>query len=130
MTATTKRDAMYERIRKHGLQLLAIFPKATERDPVKLCKRLRQYERLGNALGLRLCNGPEISYEEADEVSESILGMVDAILRFRLTGPAVILNRDPRGYALKINDEDMRGLSLHTDMGGYGILAPDLSEGE
>jgi hypothetical protein len=43
----------------------------------------------------------------------------------------VIINRDPRGYALKIGDDWMSAhhtSRLHRDMGGYGILAPDLTE--
>lgn len=43
----------------------------------------------------------------------------------------VFVNSDPRGYALKIENDWMRahGGNLHRDMGGYGILAPDFSEG-
>lgn len=43
------------------------------------------------------------------------------------------VNRDPRGYALKLDDtwtreyNRMADLLLYTDMGGYGILAPDLN---
>lgn len=55
-------------VRKHGEQLLTIFPYATERDPVKLCKKLRRLEGEGQRLALRLCNGPEFpgGDEEAD----------------------------------------------------------------
>lgn len=40
------------------------------------------------------------------------------------------MERDPRGYALKIRDEWMakHETALHRDWGGYGIIAPDLSE--
>jgi len=31
-------------IKEHGRNLLAIFPDATEKDPVKLCKKLRRIE--------------------------------------------------------------------------------------
>jgi hypothetical protein len=42
---------------------------------------------------------------------------------------AVFVNQDPRGYALKIDDEYMRAhsLDLERDGGEYGILAPDLT---
>jgi hypothetical protein len=45
-------------------------------------------------------------------------------------GPRVWVNWDPRGYALKLNEDDTRALSargvnIHRDMGGYGILAPE-----
>lgn len=48
------------------------------------------------------------------------------------------INRDPRGHALKLDDAWVRDFNqtqyaaklpaLHTDMGGYGILAPDLNQ--
>lgn len=43
MTAKQK-VAMYEAIEEHGKKLLAMFPNAKEKDPVRLCKRLRVYE--------------------------------------------------------------------------------------
>ena len=158
-----------ERIIRHGQQLLAIFPHATERDPMTLCKRLRRLERRGAALGLRLCNGPEYPEGAAEKENAAILGAVNALLgncheyqpktgaacgckrgqqrdncptcegtgrvidfaaiRSRKPLVAVFVNQDPRGYALKIDDEYMRahGLDLHRDMGGFGILAPDLT---
>jgi hypothetical protein len=42
-----------------------------------------------------------------------------------LDSDRVWLNQDPRGYALKIDLKE--GERLHTDWGGYGIIAPDLS---
>lgn len=36
--------AMYEAIEEHGKKLLALFPNAKEKDPIRLCKRLRVYE--------------------------------------------------------------------------------------
>lgn len=119
-------------VRKHGEDLLTIFPDATERDPVNLCRKLRKLERKGAALGLRLCNGPDFGDEgeRADAIEEKILTKVNALLNSPATVP-VFLNRDPRGYALKIDEawmRDRRELRLHRDWGGYGIIAPDLSE--
>ena len=39
---------------------------------------------------------------------------------------AIFWNRDPRGYALKIDDEFMRdnARDFYRDWGGYGIIAP------
>ncbi len=172
MTTTTKREAMLDRIRKHGQNLLAIFPRAKERDPVKLCKMLRRLEAQGNAIGLRLCNGPEYAEGEADADAAELLARVNRLLgnfneyqpktgqkcgcrrgvqrdncsncegtgqvvdfraiRNRPKLVPIILNRDPRGNALKIDAEDMGrlNLSLHTDMGGDGAIAPDLTDGD
>lgn len=130
--ATTKKERLHEAIEKHGRQLLAIFPMATEQDPIELCRRLRRLESKGAALGLRLCNGPEFADEdEADRIGDAILAQVDKILRYTESKVPVFLNRDPRGYALKINDAWMSknlGKRLQRDWGGYGIIAPDLSE--
>lgn len=117
---------------QHGENLLRIFPYATERDPVKLCKRLRKLEKQGEALALRLCNGPEFPSEDAaDKIEAEILGKVDDYLTYHMAKVPVFLNRDPRGYALKIKESWMRErheLRLHRDWGGYGIIAPDLTE--
>ena len=169
-TTTDSKAAMYARIRAHGLSLLAVFPNAVERDPVKLCKRLRRIEADGAAFALRLCNGPEWPSESAQECDgAAILGRANRLLgnvheyqpktgaacgcrrgvqrdncpacegtgraiNFRAirNRPALVpvfLNRDPRGYALKISDEWMRNnpKALPCDWGGYGIIAPDMN---
>lgn len=45
-------------VMEHGKQLLAIFPSATERDPVKLCRKLRKLEREGAAPAGKLLEVP------------------------------------------------------------------------
>jgi hypothetical protein len=123
---TTTRELMTERIRRHGNDLLRIFPNTTERDPVQLCKKLRRLESKGQALALRLCNGPAFAPGEDDLIGDDILRRVNALLgNVRKPLVNVFLNRDPRGYALKIASG--HGLQIHTDWGGYGIIAPDLS---
>ncbi len=169
MNTATKRQQMYERIRKHGEQLLAIFPDAVERDPVKLCKQLRSLEHRAARLAVDHCNG-DIDGEEYERLSELMLKRVNALLgnrheyqpktgakcgcrrgvecdncptcegtgrvidfnaiRNRKPLVPVFFNGDPRGYTLKIRDEYAREhqLKIHRDWGGYGIIAPDLSE--
>ena len=115
-----------ERIIKHGLQLLAIFPNATERDPMTLCKRLRRIETAFSRVSLAYCNG---TTTEA-EIDRAAGNATSALARLLRPGSVPLhLNRDPRGYALKIDDEYTRahGLDLERDGGEYGILAPDLT---
>lgn len=130
----------------HGETVKAVFGLGAEVDPVKLCKQLRKLERQGAALGLRLCNGPEFDPGESETISEGILGKVDALLHFRESGIPVFVNLDPRGYALKIDDTWMRQhmsrlgggtrqkpqdeacCRMRRDWGGYGIIAPDLTD--
>ena len=125
MNATTEAA-----VRKHGERLQAIFPQTRTLDPVALCKKLRRLEREGAALGLRLCNGPQMKEGEDDAVEARIIARADALLGYRAAGVPVFLNRDPRGYALKIDEKYMRDgeVLLHRDWGGYGIIAPDLTE--
>jgi hypothetical protein len=112
-----------KRVRAHGLQLLAIFPDATEQDPVKLCQKLRRLEAQGNRHAEQLCNDEHY----CNEVDHKAIG--DKIIekvRSLLNSPRPWLNQDPRGYALKI---DLKAPErLHHDWGGYGIIAPDLTE--
>lgn len=130
-----QKASMYDRIERHGRCLIAVFYHATERDPVKLCKKLRTLEKHGHDFGMRLCNSTVLPSEQ-HRVEKAILDRVDDLLGFRTSGIPVFLNRDPRGYALKIDDEWMRERShghpshneLPTDWGGYGLIAPDLSE--
>jgi hypothetical protein len=128
MTTTTKKAELAERIKRHGAQLLAIFPNATERDPVALCKKLRRLENAAARIALRLCNGPEYPEGEADRLESGIFNKLDELLDWANSGVPVIINRDPRGHSLKIDDEWMRKHrpKLHTDWGGYGILAPEI----
>jgi len=135
MTNAQKKEQMYSRIGAHGETLLAIFPSATEKDPVKLCKKLRRYETRAQRLATDFCNGAiniEQWEQEAVKVKASVcqlLSLTEALAHE--TG--FFINSDPRGYALKLSDVWTRGFNstsetrLYTDWGGYGILCPDFS---
>jgi len=136
---------MKKRIEQHGRNLLAIFPNAIEKDPVKLCKKLRRIETAARYGATCYCNGcglmergrgfdfgaNENDWEDFSDMQrakvEKVLNPSPELLN------ALIINGDARGYALKIGSDFMRvlietGLNLQTDMGGYGIIAPDLTE--
>ena len=114
-------------VRAHGEDLKRIFPKC-DLDPVELCRKLRKLEREGEALGLRLCNGPELDEDEADRITERILDSVDKLLNFRASGVPVFVNRDPRGYALKIKSEWMEYAALVTHDGKLKYCGPNAHE--
>lgn len=117
-----------EKVKKHGEQLLVIFPKAKIQDPVLLYQHLLRLQTSAEQITLRLCNGPEYSQgpDYVDKLLDKILQKVEDLLQAKQSGVNVFINRDPRGYALKIEDTDMIGRVLHKDWGGYGILAPEL----
>lgn len=129
MTTATARQTMQEQIRKHGENLLAIFPRATEQDPDKLCRKLRRLEVKTRAAATDLCNG-DITQDRWEEIAERAILDLERLLAFSAHDIPVRVNGDPRGYALKIDDHwtnyIYRG-PIHRDMGGYGILAPDYS---
>lgn len=122
-----------EAIIAHGTNLLAIFPNAKEKDPLKLCKALRKLESQAHAIAVRLCNGPEFPGGDdcVDRMTDTILDKANLLLgNIRRPDNAklpVFINRDPRGYALKIEDTWMQAHhpKLESDWGGYGIIAPE-----
>ena len=127
-------------VMKHGESVLEAFPRATERDPLQLCRKLRKLEREGEALALRICNGPELDFGREEGIQADILERVNAVLGNESGAVPVFVNQDPRGYSLKIREEWTRAHNrtkssvgkpqLYVDWGGYGIIAPDLSEGK
>lgn len=125
----TKKQRMYERIEKHGRNLNNIFHTGIE--PITLCKALFRLENKAHRLTTMGCNG-EI-YGDAFEAEETkILNSVNKILHFREKGIPVFVNGDCRGYALKIKEDWTRAnrdnKPIHSDWGGYGIIAPDFRE--
>jgi len=118
------KESQRKAIEKHGKNLNVIFK--TGIDPVTLCKKLRRLELKAERAAENLCNGTEL--EESEAKMESVKKSLKKIIGTE-HGLRVFINRDPRGYALKIDDEDMRekALSLHMDLGGYGILAPEIN---
>ncbi|HPZ83877.1 MAG TPA: hypothetical protein PL064_10600 [Thermogutta sp.] len=111
---------------EHGKKLLAIFPDATEQDPVLLSRKLRKLEVRAGKLAEAYCNG-DIDGTEWEAESVKLRAAVVKILGCGETFP-VFVNADARGYALKIAREAMSShkWDLAKDWGGYGLLAPDL----
>jgi hypothetical protein len=116
------------RIMAHSLNMLAIFPNATEQDPFTLYRKLRRLEARAARIALQLCNGPDFAREsEPDELFAAVLFRVRKLLGDREV--PIFINRDPRGYQLKIKDDWMTAhpqFRLERDWGGYGILAPEI----
>ena len=125
------KEKMYKEIAQHGANLNAIFN--TGIDDVKLSKKLFSLERKAHKLAVDYCNGENgVNSENWGEKCEPILKEVRKVLNCTDNFP-IFLNGDARGYALKIDDKYMQMLRernnkvLHTDWGGYGILAPDFN---
>jgi hypothetical protein len=130
-----------EAIRRHGQALLAAFPNATEKDPLVLCKKLRRIETAIGRVILDYTNGENgVTLDALDAACIAALGRVCGLLTLGADFKARVLfiNRDPRGYALKLDSDWTDAFNkgqfnsnlpgIHRDMGGYGILAPDLQD--
>jgi hypothetical protein len=112
-------------IQLHGENLNRIFN--TGLKPIELCKKLRRIQGALEGPILNYCNGDYgITSEQLDNRIDKALDRLDKILNFRTRNIPVFVNRDPRGYALKIDDEYIRihKIAIYRDWGGYGILAP------
>jgi hypothetical protein len=118
---------MYARIEEHGKRLIGIFCLSEDTDSIALCKKLFSLENHAHHTAKMSCNG--VINEEDEEKDDTLVSR-----RFKkITGKSLeypyILNKDARGYALKIDDDYMRenSIALYSDWGGYGIIAPDLT---
>jgi hypothetical protein len=117
----TTKEKMYQQIQQHGENLNAIFNTGIE--PITLCKKLHTLEAKAHRIATDWCNGV-IDSENIDKHTEPIMKAVYKVLGTEKI--PVFFNGDARGYALKISDKVMRAheLKLHSDWGGYGIIAP------
>ena len=121
----TNKKEMYQQIEKHGENLKVIFKLSNVIDPVKLSKQLFRLENKAHRLAEDDYNGLDVSAEV-----EKVIKSVCKVLNLKnINDFKIFWNNDPRGYALKIDDEFVfkNKLQIHRDWGGNGILAPDFS---
>jgi hypothetical protein len=120
-----KKQQQRENIMVHGLQLNRIF-NLNRLDPMTLCKQVHRIEVKAHRMAENYCNGI-INDEFNDRQESSVMKSLDKVLNYKAQGIPVIFNGDPRGYALKIDDEYVKthDLDIHRDLGGYGIIAPE-----
>ena len=123
------KEAIKERVVRHGEDLKVLFNLPKEVNSLQLCRKLRRIESMAHKLMENQCNGDTIATDEQQQKEEQeFLNSVNELLDFRKQKIPVFLNGDPRGYILKIEDDFCKDKKIHRDMGGYGIIAPDLSE--
>tara|TARA_R100001443_G_C3282893_1_gene160841 strand:+ start:39 stop:413 length:375 start_codon:yes stop_codon:yes gene_type:complete len=122
---TSSKEKMYQQIEKHGEDLKVIFNLSNDVDSIKLCKQLFRLENKAHQLAEDDYNGLDVKAEV-----ESIFKSVCKVLNISsIKEWGIFWNNDPRGFALKIDDELVKknDLKIHRDWGGNGILAPDFS---
>jgi len=92
---------------------------------------LSKLERRGQYRALCLCNDSSYTEGNSRRCKESIFREIETL--FGKLPSGFFVNSDPRGYALKIDNENPEGKALieacqlHTDWGGYGILSPEIT---
>jgi len=121
------RQRMNEQIRQHGENLTRVFD--LDMDADTLARKIHRLEVKAHQLATDYCNGP-ITAEQWETETDLILDKLDKLTNYRAQGIPVFCNGDARGYALKIDEPWVKGYTskggrIYTDLGGYGILAPE-----
>ena len=114
----------------------------TDPDGKKISVALLKLERDASNAACAQCNGEAVNgqpfrTDEAWEdfkrsIAERVAMVFGRSPRAEHAPAGFFFNSDPRGYALKIDNENPEGLALiravglHTDFGGYGILSPEI----
>lgn len=120
-----------KKVVEHGTILINAF-KCVDEDPIRLCRALRRLENKASEISLRCCN--EGTQPGDEKKLQEILEKVIVLLNPTGLDIPIFINTDPRGYALKIDEEFMRKCDkditfqrIPRDWGGYGLIAPDLT---
>jgi hypothetical protein len=113
-----KKQQQREDILRHGFNLQRIYPETKHLGPVELCKKLHRMEVSASRMAEEMCNLDADHDAALDRIEKRVNDLLGG-------GPQVFINTDPRGYALKISTEDAKGLDIHKDWGGYGIICPE-----
>jgi len=114
-------------LEEHTNTLKTIFPNAID----GFIDELYELEEKVCKVNEDYCNGI-LDYERWEFKHKVFEGKLEDILN--PSNPDVLyVNGDPRGYGLKIESEEKKRLfeqdniNIYSDMGGFGILAPDLN---
>jgi hypothetical protein len=93
-------------------------------DGEAVYRLLRPIEKAASKMAVKYSNG-EITEKAYDRSVDRMMEEIKIVVPVE----GIFINSDPRGYALKVDDQVMRdkGYRLERDMGGYGLLAPDFS---
>lgn len=126
-----ERERMLSQIEHHriAIALLASDCGIVNPDGKKIAQKLRKIEERASRGALDLCNG-EMNQSGWTLLSRTVTQEVRDLFNNKI--PGFFVNSDPRGYALKIREDEQRkleerGIKLSKDWGGYGLLAPEFN---
>ena len=121
----TAEHTIRERAIHHGaLECVAKSMGVEGVNGLTLWRKLRRLEGKATAITTALCNG-EIDSDKGESELEQIEAKVAAVFGGKLP-PGFFINRDPRGYALKLKAGSVPA-PLTQDWGRYQILAPEIN---
>lgn len=110
---------------------LAVILGHPKPDGKKISVALWKLERRAHSHAIRICNDSAYTQVAIDAEQDAVYCELSGIFAAKVP-PGYFLNQDPRGYALKIDNETPEGAALiaaagmHRDMGGYGILSHEI----
>ena len=127
-----KKDLRKQKLDKHykTLEELAAVCGIKNPNGKKLSLALWKIEQKAHKDATDYCNGTAFTGEnDWDENAKRIVEKVQSLFNGNLCG--LMVNSDPRGYALKIQEYTMKagiydGIAIERDWGGYGILSPNI----
>lgn len=126
-TEKDERAAWVQRRRENhhrALETLA-YQVGCETPGLALWRRLRRIENWFTVYSTRYCNG-DIDTDAFEQVKQQAKNRLSKVFGGRVP-EGVFLNSDPRGYALKLDNEKVAiPQGMETDWGGYGILAAEI----
>ena len=101
-----------------------------KQDGKKLSLKLLKLEREAHKAATDYCNGDNgMTCEKWEAFTSNMTWRIFKLFSYQV--PGLQINGDARGYALKIDDEKVRTfypqeIGFYRDMGGYGILSPEI----
>jgi hypothetical protein len=121
----TKKHIAAARLRHHAA-LKRLASRKCKLTGLQIGRRLRRLEAEATRITTDLCNGT-VDQELADAMFDAIEIKVATV--FGRAPKGFFLNRDPRGYACKLDpDHTVIPDGMHKDWGGYGILAAEIND--
>lgn len=100
-------------------------------DGKKISVALFKAERLGSYRATEMCSNSHYGADDSERDKLTVERMVEQALG--TLPPGFFVNSDPRGYSLKIDNENPEGAKLieacglQRDLGGFGCLSPEIN---
>ena len=145
MKNLTKKDRRKMQLQRHYDALARLAKECgLKAEGKKLSVALLKIERIAHEGAEAYCNGTiyrclskygsgHFNFNADENAWERFSNMIEKQVQTLFNGklPYLYINGDPRGYALKIDEEKGRELiektGLERDWGGYGLLAPEIN---